>query len=182
MRPPEQLSADEGAALLGARARLNEALRTVRALRSSPARSRAIYGEVREVISGGALESEELDDFGKAALGELGLAVPSLVERDADGVPESLDREAVTAFLRYGRRDPARALILPARDEVALIERTVEDSDAGAETRIPPRGRSGDLPVSAYLQDAEDDVQPVWPELAGRLHVLREGLAAPAGS
>ena len=183
VRPPDELSRSDAATLLGARENLGQAQRTVRMLRRSPARARELHAEVREVVSGGALESNELDDFGKAALGELGLAVPSLVQRDADGVPKSLDRRAVAAFLTYAERDPARALVIPAREEVATIEKTIEAADAGAATRIPPKAtESLDLTVGEYLRDAEGTLAPAWPRLGERLGEVREGLAGSAAS
>jgi len=183
VRPPDQLTRAQGAELLGARKRLDEALRSVRTLRRSPAKARALHGKVREVASGGALESNKLDDFGEAALGDLGLAVPSLVERDADGVPKSFDREAVIAFLRHAESDPARALVIPARAEVAAIEETVEASDPGTETLVAPKAtESPDLTVVEYLRGTQRALARTWPALEDRLRSVRERLASSSAS
>jgi len=170
VRPPDQLSREGGAALLDAEGRLDEALRTVRALRT-PRKAERLHARVREIVSGGALEASELDDFGKAALGELGLAVPSLVGFDADGVAESLNRPAVADFLQHGRSDPALALLVPAREQVEAIERVIEDEQPGPRTRIPPQGPTASLDVSVadYLSELERKLRRAWPELAERL-------------
>ncbi len=183
VRPPDQLAREDAAALLDARARLDDALRTVRALRS-PSRAARLHGRVREIASGGALEANELDDFGKAALGELGLAVPSLVETDADGVAESLNRPAVAAFLRHAQSDPARALVVPAGDQVTVILETVEKSEAGPQTRVPPQDPTAslDLSVAEYLRATERRLRPVWPELAERLGAARRRLDSRSAS
>jgi len=156
--------------MLDAGGRLDEALRTVRALRT-PRKADRLHARVREIVSSGALEANELDDFGKAARGELALAVPSLVGTDADGVAESLNRPAVAAFLQHARSDPARALVIPARDQVAAIERVIADEQPGPATRIGPLDPTAslDLSVTEYLSDSERKLRPAWPELAGRL-------------
>ncbi|MBA2793483.1 MAG: hypothetical protein H0U32_05760, partial [Thermoleophilaceae bacterium] len=165
------------------RERIGQAVRTLRVLRRSPGKAREVHGEVREVVASGALESNELDDFGEAALGDLGLAVPSLVERDADGVPKSVDREAVAAFLRHAQSNPARALVTPAREGVDAIEETLKSTKAGTETKIPPRGtESLDLTVPEYLEDAESALAPTWPRLQERLRSLRQELPGSAAS
>jgi len=183
VRPPNELSREDGEKLLDARERIGQAARSVRVLSRSPAKARQVHGEVREVVASGALESNELDDFGKAALGDLGLAVPSLVERDADGVAESVDRQAVAAFLRHAEKDPARALVVPARESVDAIEETLKSTKAGTETKIPPRGTAGlDLTAPEYLEEAEGALAPTWPGLENRLRSLREELPGSAAS
>ena len=160
---PDELSREEAAQLAGARERLDAALDTEATLTTSPRRTRRILAEVRRITSTGSFEAEKLDEFGLAALGELQQVVPSVVETDADGVPEELDRKALRAFLRYARTDPARALLGPVREEVAVIEKSVEDSGADGDTKV------GRETVEKYLRGVERDVEPVWPELAKRL-------------
>lgn len=162
-----------------ARERLDDAIDTEETLRTSPARARELRRRVQSIVSEGAFEAEKLDEFGLAALGRLQLAVPSLVETDADGVPVALDRPATQAFLRYAERDAPRALLAPAEDAVESIAQVVERTGAGPETRIPKRGGTPSLgpSVNAYLGEAERDVDRIWPGLAQRLRELREGLA-----
>lgn len=160
---PDELSREDAVKLANARDRLDDALAAERTLRTSPRKTRRIRAEIRRIVSEGSLEAEQLDEFGLAALGELQQAVPSVVKTDSDGVPKDLDREALRAFLRYADTDPARALLGPARDEVAVIEKTVEDSDADGDTK------TGDATVGEYLRRAERDLRPVWPQLARRL-------------
>lgn len=175
---PDQLSQKDGDTLTGARERLDDAIDTEEVLRTSKAEARRLRRGVQRIISGGALESERLDDFGRAALGELRRLVPSLVEVDARGSVRSLDRPATQAFLRFAERDAARALVAPAREEVELIERTVEESGADSETLVPPEDPTASqmLEVGRYLREAEGDLRPIWPALARRLGELREGL------
>ena len=90
-------------------------------------------------MSRGAFETAPLDEFGLAALGELREVVPALVETDAQGVVEELDRRALRAFLRYATTDAERALLKPANDEVFAIEEVVRDAEPGPDTEIPPR-------------------------------------------
>lgn len=180
---PDRISREDAQGLLEAREGIGQALGTVRAMRRSPAKARELHSEVREVVSGGALESNELDDFGKAALGDIGLAVPSLVERDADGVPNAVNRDAVAAFLRHAPGDPARALVTPARENVSAIEEAIESANAGATTRVPGEDPAApSQPVPVFLKDAEAALAPTWPGLGQRLRSLREGLATPPPS
>ena len=175
---PDQLSQEDGKTLAGARERLDDAIDTEETLRTSKAEARRLRRGVQRIVSGGALESERLDDFGLAALGELRRLVPSVVEEDADGSVRALDRPATRAFLSFAERDAARALVAPAREEVELIGRTVEKSGADSETLVPPEDPTASqmLEVGRYLSDAERDVRPIWPELAGRLGDLRTRL------
>ncbi len=176
--PPAELSAKDSAALTDARSRLDAAIETEARLSASPQAARRIRGKVQAIVSEGVFETEVLDEFGLAALGRLMLVAPSLVEVDSDGVPEALDREATRAFLRFAERDPARALLAPAEQAVGAVERTVQRSESGPDTRILP-GDGGASPgprVAGYLQQAEGDTGPIWPELSRRLRVLREGL------
>jgi hypothetical protein len=176
--PPAELSAKDSAALSDARRGLDAAIATEARLSASPRAARRIRGKVQAIVSEGVFETEQLDEFGLAALGRLMLVVPSLVEVDSDGVPEALDADATRAFLRFAERDPARALVVGAERLVGTIERTVERSEAGPDTRIL-RGDGGASPgtrVAGYLRQAEDDTGPIWPDLSRRLRVLREGL------
>ena len=175
--PPEQLKDGEAATLMDAREGLDDAIDTEETLRTSPAQARKLRRRVQSIVSEGTFESERLDEFGLAALGRLGLVVPSLVKRDADGVPESLDRPATQAFLRYAERDAGRAMLLPAQDAVETIVATVEASEAGPDTRIPQRDAAPtlDLRVGGYLREAEHDTQRIWTKLSERLRTLRQG-------
>ena len=176
--PPEKLSQEDSNALTSARKSLDAAIKTQARLSDSPQAARKLRGEVQAIVSEGAFETTKLDQFGLAALGRLALVVPSLAEVDSDGVPVALDVEATRAFLRFAERDPARALLVPAEQAVGAIERTVERSEAGPETRILPEDQTAslDLSVADYLREAEDDTQPIWKALSGRLRVLRAGL------
>ncbi|MDQ3645181.1 MAG: hypothetical protein M3356_06730 [Actinomycetota bacterium] len=176
--PPAELSKKDSATLTDARRRLDAAIETEGRLSASPQAARKIQGKVQAIVSEGVFESEQLDEFGLAALGRLGLVAPSLVEMDSDGVPEALDAEATRAFLRFAGRDSARALLVPAERTVETIERTVERSGAGPGTRIgAARGKAAPgLRVARYLREAEAATVPVWPGLSERLGKVREGL------
>jgi hypothetical protein len=175
---PDELTAPEGRALDGARSGLDDALDTAEALRTSDEETRRILREVREIVSRGAFESDELDEFGLAALGELDQVVPSLVEPSGDATPRSLDRPATRAFLAEATDDPARALLIPAREEVETIERTVAESGADAETLIPPPkpSASRNRQLGDFLDEAVRDTRSVWPGLSERLDEVRAGL------
>ena len=175
---PDELPRLDAVELADARERLDDALDTEETLRTSPREARRIRGEVRQIVSRGSFETKTLDEFGLAALGELQQVVPSFVETDFDGVPKNLDRPALRAFLRYAESDPERALLGPVTGEVAAIERTVEDSEADGDTRVPtPNGESvKDKTVDEYLSEAERDLKPIWPKLADRLAGTREDL------
>lgn len=174
---PDELTAPDGRALDGARSGLDDALDTSEALRTSDEETRRIVGEVREIVARGAFESEELDEFGIAALGELREIVPSLVETSRNGTPRSLDRAATRAFLAHADDDPGRALLIPAREEVEVIERTVGDSGADTQTTIPPRGpaASRNESLGDFLSEAQRDTRSVWPGLSERLDELLPG-------
>ena len=175
---PDELSRPDALELADARERLDDALDTEETLRTSPRETRRIRAEIRRIVSRGSFESEHLDEFGLAALGELQQVVPSLVETDSDGVSKKLDREALRAFLRYAETDPKRALLGPARGEVDAIERTLKDSGADADTRVPTRNGEStkDQTVDEYLRAAERDLRPIWPSLADRLRSTRDDL------
>jgi len=176
--PPDALSEDDAFVLNDARRGLDLALETEQKLSVSPKQARRLRLKVQEIVSEGAFETDELDEFGFAALGRLGLVAPSLVEADTDGVPESLDRPATRDFLRHAESDPARALLLPVREQVEAIEQALKRSEAGLETRIPPEDptASSDLRVGEYMREAETDIRESWPQLTARLRTLREGL------
>ena len=165
-------------ALESAREGLDDVLDTAEALRTSNQEARRLRRGVRGIVSGGALEAEKLDEFGLAALGQLRRLVPSLVEVNRDGSVRALDRAATRTFLRYAESDAPRALAGPAREHVEAIELTLKDSEAGPDTRIVPADptASQDLTVADYLREAERDLEPIWPQLAGRLRVVREAL------
>ena len=175
---PDRLATDHARALEHARAGLDDALDTEEALRTSREETRRIVGKVREIVSRGAFESERLDEFGLAALGELQKVVPSLVETSADGTPRRLDREGTRAFLRYAADDAPRALLGPAAREVDRIEHTIEEAepDAGTEVGASDPTASVMMTVAQYLDAGERDIRDVWPSLAGRLGALGDDL------
>ena len=175
---PDRLATDDARALEHARAGLDDALDTEEALRTSREETRRIVGKVREIVSRGAFESERLDEFGLAALGELQKGVPSLVETSADGTPRRLDREGTRAFLRYAADDAPRALLGPAAREVDRIEHTIEEAEPDAETEVGASDPTASvmMTVAQYLDAGERDIRDVWPSLAGRLGALGDGL------
>ncbi len=174
---PEKLSEPDGTALLDAREVLDSTIDTEETLRTSPEEARRTRRRVQKIVSRGAFETEPLDEFGLAALGELREIVPGLAETDAQGVVESLDRPGTRAFLRYATSDAERALLKPANDEVFAIEEVIRDAEPGPDTDIPPRkGGSLDLTVDEYLRGTERDLKPIWPNLAKRLATLRANL------
>ena len=175
---PDELPRLDAVELADSRERLDDALDTVETLRTSPREMRRIRAEVRRIVSRGSFETKHLDEFGLAALGELQQVVPSLVETDSDGVPKNLDRPALRAFLRYSETDPKRARRGAARGEVDAIDRTVADSDADGDTRLPAREAraTGEETVEEYLRTAERDLRPIWPQLADRLRSTRDDL------
>jgi len=175
---PDRLATDDARALEQARAGLDDALDTEEALRTSRQETRRIVGKVREIVSRGAFESERLDEFGLAALGELAEVVPSLVQTSADGAPRSLDREGTRAFLRHAAKDAPLALLGPATREADRIEHTIEEAEPDAETE---RGASDPtasamMTVVEYLDAVEGDIREVWPGLARRLRAVGDGL------
>ena len=169
---PEELSQSDGRKLATARERLDDAIDTEETLRTSKAEARRLSRRVRMLVSQGDFESERLDEFGIAKLGLLRDVVPSLVVVDERGSVKALDRSATAAFLRLAGRDAARAMLGPARDQVGVIVKTIEDGDAGEDTRIPVLRTT----AGAYLREAERDLKPIWPLLARRLTELRQAL------
>jgi len=174
---PDKLSERDGTALLDAREVIDGTIDNEETLRTSSEEARRIRRRVQKIVSRGAFETEPLDEFGLAALGELREIVPGLAETDAQGVVESLDRPGTRAFLRYATSDAERALLKPANDEVFAIEEVIRDAEPGPDTDIPPRkGGSLDLTVDEYLRGTERDLKPIWPNLAKRLATLRANL------
>jgi hypothetical protein len=169
---PAQLSKDEGVQLDLARDRTLAAIETEQRLSTSPATADRLLARVRKVVSSGALEARQLDEFGLAALGELRLAVPSLVVVDRLGIPRELDRPALTAFLAEATTDPAAAMRPAAAAEAARIVEIVQGADAGPDTEIPVL----DMTTDVYLADLADRLHPVWPGLAADLSTVRSRL------
>ena len=169
---PEELSEDDGRTLAAARERLDDAIDSEETLRTSRAEARRLRRRVQELVSDGSFESGTLDEFGIARLGQLREVAPSLVLQDAEGNMRGLDRPSTQAFLRYAERDAPRALLRPASRQVGLMLHTLEEGDAGKDTKIPRTGRSAD----AYLREAERNVKGIWPLLAKRLSDVRQKL------
>ena len=169
---PEELSEDEGRGLAVARERLDDAIDTEETLRTSKAEARRLVRRVRALVSDGSFESKRLDEFGIAKLGLLRDVVPSLVVSNEQGSPKALDRTATAAFLRHAEHDAARAMLGPARDQVDTMVKTIDDGEAGSDTKIPVVRKTAE----AYLREAERDLRPIWTSLAGRLADAREAL------
>jgi hypothetical protein len=169
---PGELSEDEGVALDLARDRAIAALETEPRLSDSPAAADRLLARVRKIVSSGALEPKQLDEFGLAALGELRLAAPSLVIVDRLEVPRELDRDALTTFLAEATTDAAAATRPAAATETARIAEVVEASEAGPDTEIPV----ADMTTDVYLADLAARLRPVWPGLAAELSAVRSRL------
>ena len=169
---PEELSAEDGRALAGARERLDDAIDTEEVLRTSAVEARRLRARVQQLVSDGSFEGATLDEFGIARLGQLREVVPSLVILDAEDAARALDRPATDAFLRFAERDAARALLAPASRQVRSIVKVLDEGDAGEDTKIPVVGQTAD----AYLREAEREVRRIWPRLAERLAEGREEL------
>ena len=148
---PEELSREEGSALALARERIEDAIDTEETLRTSPEEARRLHSKVRRIVSSGSLETEPLDEFGLAALGELRLAVPSLVLVDDQGTAQTLDRPALRSFLANARQDAEAALRPPAEAAVGRVADTLDEAGAGPDTEIPVVRQD----ASRYLDDLE---------------------------
>jgi outer membrane murein-binding lipoprotein Lpp len=82
-----------------------------------------------------------------------------------------LDPRDAGAFVRYGLTDPGRALLRPAEEAVDRIDDSLDEADR--ETKIRTlRNQTAE----AYLEEAERDVRPDWPDLADRLEDARDEL------
>jgi hypothetical protein len=147
-----ELDPDDARRLAAARAELDDAIDTEETLRTDPEEARRLVRLVRRRLGGPPRQVEEV--------------VPSLV--DAGG---RLDRRAVRAFLTYGESDAAMAMLPPAEEAVATATDALEDADA--DTKIPTLE---DRTAEAYLEEAERDVRPIWPDLADRLEDARNDL------
>ena len=169
---PGELPEPDGVTLDLARDRAIAAVEVEQRLSGSPELADRKVDRVREIVSSGALEARQLDEFGLAALGELRLAVPSLVIVDRLGVPRELDRDALTAFLAKAATDAEAALRPAAAAETARIVDVVEASGAGPDTEIPV----ADMTTDVYLADLAERLRPVWPDLAADLSAVRSGL------
>ena len=175
---PDDLSREDGKRVRLAAERLDDAIDTHETLRTSRAEARRLRSKVRALVSRGAFESDPLDEFGLAALGELQMIAGSLVITDSGGTPTRLDRAATRDFLRFALIDPDRALAGPAGRAVGTIERVLDGSEADGETRVPRAGRlaSADKTVDRLLRMLERDLRPVFRRLADRLRRAREEL------
>lgn len=169
---PSELSEQDGIELDRARDRALAAVEVERRLSGSPEAAGRLVDRVRDIVSSGALEARQLDEFGLAALGELRLAVPSLVIVDRLEVPRELDRAALTAFLEEAERDPSAATRPAAATETARIVELVGAADAAPDTEVPVV----DMTVDVYLADLAARLRPVWPQLAADLSAARSGL------
>jgi hypothetical protein len=169
---PSELSEQDGVELDRARDRAVAAVEVERRLSRSPDAASRLVERVRDIVSSGALEARQLDEFGLAALGELRLAVPSLVIVDRLEVPRELDRAALTAFLAEAENDPNAATRPAAATETARIIDVLEAADAAADTEVPVV----DMTVDVYLADLAERLRPVWPALAADLSAARSRL------
>jgi hypothetical protein len=141
---PSRLDSDQKKTLAGARERLDEAIDTEEAMRTSPDEAQRRVRAVRRRLGG-------------SGLGEVEDAAPALV-----------DGGDVRDFLRYGRRDPARALHPSAEHQVLVIASTLHDK--------APDTKIGDQPAAAFLGDAARDTRSIWPDLSRRLQKARDDL------
>ncbi len=169
---PSELSEQDGIELDRARDRTLAAVEVERRLSGSPAEAGRLVDRVRDIVSSGALEARQLDEFGLAALGELRLAVPSLVIVDRLEGPRELDRAALTAFLAEAETDPSAATRPAAAAETARIVELVEAADAAPDTKVPVV----DMTVDVYLADLAARLRPIWPALAADLSAVRSQL------
>jgi hypothetical protein len=169
---PGSLSENDGVQLDLARDRAIAAVEAEQRLSVSPETADSLLARVRKIVASGALEAEQLDEFGLAALGELGLAVPSLVIVDQLEVPRRLDRPALTAFLANAKENPSAATRPAADAEVARIVEIFNAADASPGTEIPV----ADMTADVYLADLVARLHPVWPGLAARLSAVRSSL------
>jgi hypothetical protein len=169
---PEELSSEEGTVLALARDRIEDSIDTEETLRTSPAQAERLHSKVRRIVSSGSLESEPLDEFGLAALGELRLLVPSLVPVDRNDNLQELDEPALRAFLANALQDAPKALHPPAAAAVDVVRETLEETDAGPDTDIPVVRRT----ASEYLDDLEGNLRPIWPDLADEIAEARSEL------
>lgn len=170
---PDELSETDGAQLALSRDRIEAAIQTERRLRTSDGAADRLLARVRKIVATGALEPEQLDEFGLAALGELRLVVPSLVVTDRLEIPRELDRDALRAFLADAKRDPAAAMKPAAEGEVGRIGAVLEDADAESDTEIPVV----DQTAGDYLESLAGRLRPVWPDLADEVVAIRGDLA-----
>jgi len=166
---PAELPKGDGIELDLARDRAIAAVETERRLSASSATAERLVASVRKIVSSGALEARQLDEFGLAALGELRLVAPSLVIVDRLEIPRELDREALRAFLAEAATDPAGATRPAAAAEVARVVEIVAGSDAGPDTEIPVV----DMTTDVYLADLVARLRPAWPDLAADLEAVR---------
>ncbi len=171
---PAELPREDGVQLELARNRAIAAVATEQRLSRSPAAADRLLARVRKIVSSGAFETKQLDEFGLAALGELRLSAPSLVIVDRQEIPRQLDREALTTFLAQAKSDPAAATRPAAATEVARIERIIANADPapGRDTEIPVV----DMTADVYLADLADRLRPIWPDLATDLTALHSDL------
>lgn len=169
---PEELSEDEGRTLAAARERLDDAIDSEETLRTSKAEARRLRARVQELVSDGSFERGTLDEFGIARLGQLREVAPSLVLQDDRGNMRGLDRPGTQAFLQFAERDAPRALLGPASRQVGRMINTVEEGNAGEDTKVPKVGAS----AGSYLREAERNVRDIWPLLAKRLRAARQDL------
>jgi hypothetical protein len=141
---PDKLNADQKKTLAGARERLDEAIDTEEAMRSSGDEARRRVRAVGRRLGGSALSQVE------------------------DAAPALVDGGDVRDFLHYGRRDPARALRPPAERQVLVIASTL--SDKAPDTKIGAQSAAAFLgdaardtrsiwpDLSRRLQKARDDL------------------------
>jgi hypothetical protein len=169
---PDMLPESDGVQLDLARDRTIAAVEVEQRLSDSPETAGRLVARVRKIVSSGALEAKQLDEFGLAALGELRLAAPNLVIVDRLEVPRELDRPALTAFLANAQDDPAAATRPAAAAEVERIVEVFDGAEAGSDTEIPVVDMTADL----YLADLAARLHPVWPDLAAELSAVRSGL------
>lgn len=165
---PSELSREQGEQLVISHERIRDAIATYEKLERSPESADRMLARVREIVASGALEPQQLDEFGLASLGELRLVVPSLAIVDRLEIPRQLDRTALTAFLEHVRSDHSAALKPGAAAEVTKIDELIDGSGAEADTKVPVI----DQTVGEYLEQTERELRTVWPDLADDLAAI----------
>ena len=175
----EQLSKGATVEFQNSRSDLDDALDTTETLRTSHAEAARLRARVRRIIGEGSFENGgKPDEFGYAALGQLRDVAPSLMV-EQDGSLRSLDAPVARSFLRYAVSDPKRALHPAAEEEVDNLEQVLDHADhVGPDTRLRDgvRGIATRQTVSAYLAEAQRDVEADWPDLGRRLGEMRDDL------
>jgi len=143
--PPEELDGDDSRVVTQARERLDDAIDTEEALRTSDEEALRLRNLVERAV---ATRDEVV----------LSEEVPSLIRG------QRIDGRAASAFVAAAQSDPARALRAPAERQVDVPVDGLDD--AGEDTRLPT---AGNQKAGAFVSDTARDIEPIWPDLADRV-------------